>query len=204
MHRTRPLGQLLDSSSSSALATPHVPISQRAQAGAGPLLSGELILAPPLDAIPDSAPMSTCNLDLSSFQVPSPYLCVCLPGAPPNLLLPWPSSTSVKCCHNHPIAWTKTRESLTLDLLTLHPTTQILSALLPNISNPAPYFQHNRPGLSQCHLPMGNSINLLAGLLPLSFPVQPSHTPAARAILLKTEVRHATPLGSNGPHVTQG
>lgn len=115
MHRTRPLGQLLDSSSSSALATPHVPISQRAQAGAGPLLSGELILAPPLDAIPNSAPMSTCNLDLSSFQVPSPYLCVCLPGAPPNLLLPWPSSTSVRCCHNHPIAWTKTREPLTLD-----------------------------------------------------------------------------------------
>lgn len=116
------MGQLLDHASSSSLAAPHVPISQRAQAGAGPLLPSiythPLVssswLLPSIPSKPDSAPISTYNRDLSSFHVSSPYLHVRSPGTSPNLLLPRPSSTSVKCCHNHPIAWTKTLESLAL------------------------------------------------------------------------------------------
>lgn len=91
----------------------------------------------------DSAPTSICSLDLSSSQLPGPHLRVRSPGTSTATAnsQPCPTCSSHSLpplqengATNHPTAWTKTLES-PLALLTVHPTTQILPALLPLISN---------------------------------------------------------------------
>lgn len=140
-----------------------------------------------------TSPHSSCLVHTSTFVHQTPNSNTAEPTRPAPA---WPSSTSGKWCHRTPYCLDQNfgvalGSSYFLLCTPPHRSSQLF---FQTPQTATPHFRHNHSALSRHRLPTGNSINLLAGLLPLPFPVQPSHTPAARATCLKTEVGYATPL----------
>ena len=129
----------------------------------------------------DSALTSICSLDLSSSQLPGPHLHVRSPGtstatanparpAPPTAFLHFRKMVPPIILLLGPELWS--HPWLCLLCTPQHKSSQLF---FHTSQTAAPHFQHSHSALSWHHPPTGNSVNLLAGLLPLPFPVRPTH-----------------------------